>query len=251
LKITNLGRSFEGLRAVDAVSFEVRSGHVKSLIGPNGAGKTTVLNLMSGTLNADAGEVLMGGQALLGQRPDQISRLGMQRTFQHERLFTHLTVIENVMIGCERGAEGSLRELLACTAATGTTLEQEVEARKRAAEYLNLVGLADHADDLVGDLPHGQRKLVELARAVAAGPRVLLLDETAAGLNDAEKSKLKRLVRQFCAQGMAVVLIEHDTDFVMDLSDEIVVMNFGRKIADGRPDEVRCDEAVLAAYLGD
>lgn len=250
LQITNLGRSFEGLRAVDAVSFEVRSGQVKSLIGPNGAGKTTVLNLMSGALRADTGEIVMGGEALHGRRPDQISRLGLQRTFQHERLFTHLTVIENVMIGCEGGAEGSLGELVACTAATGATLEQEVDARKRAADYLGMVGLADHADDLVGDLPHGQRKLVELARAISAGPRVLLLDETAAGLNDAEKAKLKRLIRQFCAQGMAVVLIEHDTDFVMDLSDEIVVMNFGRKIADGRPDEVSCDEAVLAAYLG-
>lgn len=250
LQITNLGRSFDGLRAVDAVSFDVRSGHVKSLIGPNGAGKTTVLNLMSGALNADTGEVLMGGESLSGRRPDQISRLGMQRTFQHERLFTHLSVVENVMIGCERGAEGSVRELLACTAATGETLEQEIGARKRAMEYLALVGLADHAQDLVSDLPHGQRKLVELARAVAADPRVLLLDETAAGLNDAEKVKLKRLIRKFCAQGMAVVLIEHDTDFVMDLSDEIVVMNFGRKIADGRPDEVIRDEAVLAAYLG-
>src|SRR5262249_36786247 len=148
------------------------------------------------------------------------------------------------------GADGSLRELFACTMATGATLEQEVEARKQAAEYLAVIGLADHDADLVGYLPHGQRKLVELARAIAAGPRVLLLDETAAGMNDAEKSKLKDLIRQFCAQGTAVVLIEHDIDFIMDLSEGIVVMNFGRKIADGRPDDVSRDEAVLAAYLG-
>lgn len=250
LRVADLGRSFGGLRAVDAVSFEVRAGHVKSLIGPNGAGKTTMLHLMSGVLTADVGDILMDGQKLRGRRPDQISRLGMQRTFQHERLFTYLTVIENVMIGCEHGADGSLQEFVACTFAAAATLDQEVDARKQAAMYLALVGLSDRAGDLVGDLPHGQRKLVELARAIAAKPRLLLLDETAAGLNDAEKTKLKDLIRRFCKQGMAVVLIEHDTDFVMDLSDEVVVMNFGRKIADGRPDEVSRDEAVLAAYLG-
>ncbi len=250
LKVTDLCRSFGGLRAVDAVSFEVKPGHVKSLIGPNGAGKTTVLNLMSGVLTTDSGEILLDGHALRGRRSDQISRLGMQRTFQHERLFTQLTVIENVMIGCERGADGSLSELLLCTIGAGSTLEQEMKARHEAMRCLALIGLAKHADDLVSNLPHGQRKLVELARAIAAGPRLLLLDETAAGLNDAEKIHFKNLVGRFCAHGMAVVLIEHDTDFVMELSDEIVVMNFGQKIADGRPAEISRDEAVLAAYLG-
>jgi branched-chain amino acid transport system permease protein len=250
LKVTDLSRSFGGLCAVDAVSFEVKAGEVKSLIGPNGAGKTTVLNLMSGVLAADIGEIVLDGHALRGRRPDQIARLGLQRTFQHERLFAQLTVIENVMIGCEHGADGTLSEFFTCTVAAGSTLEREVEARREAGRCLAMVGLADHADELVGDLPHGQRKLVELARAIAAGPRLLLLDETAAGLNDAEKVRFKDLIRQFCVNGMAVVVIEHDTDFVMELSNEIVVMNFGRKIADGRPGDVSRNEAVLAAYLG-
>jgi branched-chain amino acid transport system permease protein len=250
LQIADLGRSFGGLRAVDGVSLEVKAGQIKSLIGPNGAGKTTALNLMSGVLAADTGEIVLNGQALRGRRPDQISHLGLQRTFQHERLFGQLTVLENVMIGCERGADGSVRELVACMLGAGSTIKREVEAREEARRCLALVGLAAHADDQVGDLPHGQRKLVELARAIAGAPRLLLLDETAAGLNDAEKAHLKDLIRRLCARGMAVLLIEHDTDLVMELSDEIAVMNFGRKIADGTPAQIGRDEAVLAAYLG-
>jgi branched-chain amino acid transport system permease protein len=250
LSVERLSRSFGGLQAVDEVSFSVKPGRVKSLIGPNGAGKTTTLNLISGMLRADGGEVRLQGRGLRGCRPDEISRLGLQRTFQHERLFPQLNVIENVMIGCERGADGSVGELFACMVASPRTLDQEVAARHEALRCLALVGLADRAESAVSDLPHGQRKLVELARAIAAKPRLLLLDETAAGLNDMEKTRFKDIIRRFCEHGMAVVLIEHDTDFVMELSDEIVVMNFGRKIADATPTEVGRDEAVLAAYLG-
>jgi ABC-type branched-subunit amino acid transport system ATPase component/ABC-type branched-subunit amino acid transport system permease subunit len=250
LSVERLSRSFGGLRAVDEVSFSIKPGRVKSLIGPNGAGKTTMLNLISGILTPDAGEVRLHDRELRGLRPDQISRLGLQRTFQHERLFARLNVAENVMIGCERGADGSLREFFACMLATPRTLDQEIAARREALHCLALVGLSDQADRAVGDLPHGQRKLVELARAIAARPQLLLLDETAAGLNDMEKNRFKEIIRRFCGHGMAVVLIEHDIDFVMELSNEIVVMNFGRKIADATPSEVSRDQAVLAAYLG-
>jgi ABC-type branched-subunit amino acid transport system ATPase component/ABC-type branched-subunit amino acid transport system permease subunit len=250
LQVAGVVRQFGGLRAVDGVSFDVRARKIKSLIGPNGAGKTTLLNLISGALLPNAGTIRFRDRELRGERPDQIARRGIQRTFQHERLFGHLTVIENVMIGCEGGADGSLSQLVRCALAFGSTLDHERGAREEAMRWLATVGLADKADEVVSALPHGQRKLIELARAAAAGPTLLLLDETAAGLNEAEKERFKALIRQFRDGGAAVILIEHDTDFVMDLSDEIVVMNFGRKIAEGSPAAVSRDEAVLAAYLG-
>jgi branched-chain amino acid transport system ATP-binding protein len=250
LSIEDVGRSFGGLRAVDGVSFKVKAGQIKSLIGPNGAGKTTLLNLVSGVLAPNQGRITFDGRDVTGAPPHQVARFGLQRTFQHERLFTHLTVLENVMIGCEHGADGSLRELGCSVFACGAGLDAEMRARGAAAHWLDVVGLRDRVDETVGSLPHGQRKLVELARAAAAGPTLLLLDETAAGLNDAEKVQFKALIRRFRESGVAILLIEHDTDFVMELSDEIVVMNFGRLIADGSPEAVRRDEAVLAAYLG-
>ena len=250
LAVDGAALSFGGLRAVDDVSFTVKAAQIKSLIGPNGAGKTTLLNLISGILQADQGSIKFNDRELLGERPDQIALLGVQRTFQHERLFKQLTVIENVMIGCARGADGSLTELVQCMLATGPSIDDEIRTRRAAAQWLDNLGLCDCDDKAVESLPHGQRKLVELARAVAANPTLLLLDEIAAGLNDAEKSQFKSLIRRFRDSGTAILLIEHDIDFIMELSDEIVVVNFGRKIADGLPSEVSRNEAVLSAYLG-
>jgi len=250
LEIQNAGRSFGGLRAVDAVSFNVARGQIKSLIGPNGAGKSTLLNLVSGVQRLDDGRIVFEGHDLAERRSDEIARLGIQRTFQHERLFTRLSVIENVMVGCEGGSDGSAIDLLRCALALPQTLRDEARVRDEAARWLAVIGLAERADEPVAVLPHGLRKLVEVARAVAARPGLLLLDETAAGLNDVEKSSFKALIRQLQSAGVTVLLIEHDMEFVMELSDAVVVVDFGRRIAEGTPGEVRRDQAVLTAYLG-
>jgi ABC-type branched-subunit amino acid transport system ATPase component/ABC-type branched-subunit amino acid transport system permease subunit len=250
LEIANASRSFGGLRAVDAVSFNVTRGQIKSLIGPNGAGKSTLLNLVSGVQRPDDGRIVFEGHELSGRRSDEIARLGIQRTFQHERLFTRLSVIENVMVGCEGGSNGGAADLLRCALALPQTLRDEARVREEAARWLAVIGLAERADEPVAVLPHGLRKLVEVARAVAGRPSLLLLDETAAGLNDAEKASFKALIRRLQSAGVTVLLIEHDMEFVMELSDEVVVVDFGRRIAEGTPATVRRDPAVPTAYLG-
>ncbi len=250
IEVEGLGQSFGGLRAVDAVSFSVEAGSIRSLIGPNGAGKSTMLNLLSGVQPVREGRVTGLGQPLAGLSPDRIARLGVRRTFQHERLFPHLSVIENVMVGCESGSDGSVGDLVRCGLALPSTRAEAQRARAASLVWLERIGLADRADDAVSELPHGLRKLVEVARAVAAVPQVLLLDETAAGLNATEKARLKTLLRSLRAEGVTTLLIEHDMAFVMDISDRILVLDFGRLIAEGPPDVVRRDPAVLAAYLG-
>ncbi len=250
LALDSVSRHFGGLRAVDDVSFTVERGQIKSLIGPNGAGKSTLINLISGVLGTNGGRIVSCGRPLENLRVDQIARLGVQRTFQHERLFAQLTVLENVMVGCEQGSNGSAADILRCGFALPNTLRAEQDKRAEAMRWLEVIGLADRADEKVTILPHGLRKLVEVARAAAARPSLLLLDETAAGLNDAEKHELKGLIRRLRDSGVTVLLIEHDMDFVMDLSDEVVVVSFGQRIANGTPDAVRQDPAVIAAYLG-
>jgi ABC-type branched-subunit amino acid transport system ATPase component len=209
-----------------------------------------LINLITGVVRPNGGRVLLGNDDLTGLRPDQIAHAGVQRTFQHERLFNKLTVAENVMVGCERGTDGALREFLACALSSRSSLEAETAARRTADAWLESLGLGQYADMQVEGLPHGLRKLVEVARACATSPAVLLLDETAAGLNDAEKLKFKRVIVELRKSGLTIVLIEHDIDFVMELSDRVTVMNFGKKIGEGTPDQVRNNEAVIMAYLG-
>lgn len=250
LVVTDIHKAFGGVKAVDGVSFDVARGTVKGLIGPNGAGKSTMMNLISGVLPADRGSVALGTTKLAGLRPDETARIGIQRTFQHERLFSHLTVVENVMVGAERGIDGSVGSILVCALALPSTLKADAVARAEALEWLSACGLAAHAESSVESLPHGLRKLVEVARACAAKPSVLLLDETAAGLNETERAAFKQIVRKLRAAGLTTVLIEHDIDLVMELCDDICVINFGRRIADGPPAHVRSHEEVIAAYLG-
>jgi branched-chain amino acid transport system permease protein len=250
LRVDSLARSFGGVRAIDDVSFEIRRGQIKGLIGPNGAGKTTLLNLISGILTPDGGRILVESTELRRLRPDQIARLGIQRTFQNERLFPYLNVEDNIMVGQERGADGNLSELIACAVGYRPTLVSEAAARRGAQAWLRSLQLEEYAGRSVEKIPQGLRKLVEVARSCAAAPILLLLDEAVAGLNDAERQVFKGFIRALRDAGLTILIIEHDIDFVMELCDDICVVSFGRAIADGTPAKIRKDAAVIAAYLG-
>jgi branched-chain amino acid transport system permease protein len=250
LVIGNVQKHFGGVTAVNDVSFAVAPGTVKGLIGPNGAGKSTTINLISGLTAPNSGSICLGEKVLTGLRPHEVARAGVMRTFQHERLFGDLNVIENVMVGYEQGVRGTWAELFQSTTGIGNWARQEREARRVAMAWLEALGLGKRADDAVETLPNGLRKLVEVARACASRPSVLLLDETAAGLNETERLAFREMIYLLRQAGMTIVLIEHDLELVMELSDEICVLNFGQKIADGTPQQVRSNEQVVSAYLG-
>ncbi len=244
LRVEGLGISFGGLRAVDGVTFTARGGQVTSLIGPNGAGKTTVLNLVCGLYRPHQGSVTLGAQAITGAPSHAVARAGIARTYQTSQLFGRLTVVDNVVVARRQGRLGSLRR-----AVLGRRGDEAL--RLEAESLLAYVGYRGPVDRLANELPHVDRRLVEIARALAVQPRVLMLDEPAAGLGLAETERLGALLREIAATGVAVVLIEHDMRLVMGTSDDVVVLDAGRCIARGAPDEVRRDPAVLRAYLGE
>ncbi len=248
LAVRRLDRSFGGLRALADVSFEVRPGAIKAIIGPNGAGKTTLLNLITRLDAPTAGEVWLDGVRIDRLGPHRIVELGVARTFQNLRLFGEMTVLENVMVG--RHARTRAGMAAAVVRAASARTEERLIAN-RAWQLLDDVGLASHAHEIAGSLPFGQQRLLELARALATEPKLLLLDEPAAGLNPAEAAALGAMIRSMRAGGVTVVLVEHHMELVMDISDEILVLEFGQTLAEGRPDEIRSDPRVIQAYLGD
>jgi branched-chain amino acid transport system ATP-binding protein len=247
LQVRHATKRFGGLTAVDDVSFDVVAGTIKALIGPNGAGKSTLFNVLTGVEKPDGGSVLFEGRELVGRRPRDTVRAGLARTFQNTQLFDELTAGENVMIG--RQAHQGTGFTSAMLRLPGASAEDR-EARAEAGRLLRLIGIEEWVDVPAADLPAGIRRLVEIARALATGPRLLLLDEPAAGLNASEGRELVHTLHRVRDAGVTVVIVEHDMGLVMDVSDEIVVLDRGRKIAEGPPRMIQLDPVVIAAYLG-
>lgn len=247
LSATRIGISFGGIKAIDDVGFSVQQGQVFSIIGPNGAGKTTLFNVISGLYRADQGGVDLNGQDVTGLQPDRLAARGLSRTFQNLQIFQRMTAAENVMVGRH------LRErcnLLADLFRLPSVTRQNADTRERSLKLLDEVGLRASADVPAGSLSYGACKRLEIARALAAEPKVLLLDEPAAGCNSVETEEVDHLIRKIAATGVAVVLVEHDMKLVMSISDRILVLNRGRVLVEGAPQEVRNNPAVLEAYLG-
>jgi branched-chain amino acid transport system ATP-binding protein len=247
LTVSGVTKSFGGVHAVSDVSFNVRSGSLTALIGPNGAGKSTMFNLLTNLYIADSGTIAYFGQDLAGMRSDKIARLGLIRTFQTARVFAGMSVLENVLAGAHIGVHATVwEEALRLPRAAG----EERTVREKASQLIEVLGLAAVADDPAISLPLGLQKLLEIARALMAGPQVLLLDEPAAGLNDTETLRLAELLVAINSAGVTMVVVEHNMSLVMSISQDIVVLDAGRVIARGTPAAVQADERVIEAYVG-
>ena len=247
LTIENLSKTFGGVKAVQGVDLEISKGAIHSVIGPNGAGKTTLLNLITGIYTPTTGEIQLNGERVDGLSPDKLAQRGMSRTFQNLQICMNMSAIENVMVGAHLRLNDSL---LAGIFRLPALKKADMACRDEARELMDFVGVGKYVDDAANQMPYGALKRLEIGRAMAARPSILLLDEPAAGLNHTETGEIETLIAKVAASGVTVVLVEHDMKLVMNLSTRITVLDYGKKLAEGTPSEVRANPDVIAAYLG-
>lgn len=247
LELEHVCLSFGGLKAVDNISMTIEDGKVTALIGPNGAGKTTLFNIIAGVYKPDSGHISIDGEDITGLKPYQICQKGITRTYQVIKLFTGMSAIDNVIVGMHTNLKSSF---LSDVFKTKKTRCEEREAQKKAERLLSLVGLKGYESFPAGSLAYGQQRLLEIARAMASDPKLLLLDEPAAGMNSAEKAVLNERIREIIKMGVTVLIVEHDMSMVMNIADKIYVINSGEFLAEGTPEEIAVNPSVIEAYLG-
>lgn len=247
LEIKNISKQFGGIKALTDVTFSINEGEIYGLIGPNGAGKTTMFNVITNMFAPTSGEINFHGQSITGIKPHKITDKGICRTFQNIKLFPQMSALENVMVG---GHSQSSSGVLKSVFRTRGQKREEAQLRETAKDLLELVGLSEHHDTIAENLAYGQQRRLEIARAMASNPKLLLLDEPAAGMNETETESLFGLIKQVQARGITTLIIEHDMPLVMKLCDRITVLNFGKKLAEGTPQEIQNNQEVIEAYLG-